>query len=248
MRDGAGFQLCGRPSVAGRVIPRRLAFAGGRCHVLEPGRKGSEGHGTSGFRQERGQGARIGTADAAEARRAEALKKEIESNGLDASGLTVETSGDTVVLKGRANSQEEKEKAIIAVGNIAGVARVDEAVEVPDAKEGVYHTVVKGDNLWKIAEKYLGSGARNKEIFEANRRTLRTRQDLSGAGSAHSGEVGLRSRGRGGFVSVGEPVAVRDTTGAMRSSGGAGVSAVASTGRRCGSGRWRGRGVCSDHG
>ena len=32
--------------------------------------------------------------------------------------------------------------------------------------------MAKGDNLWKIAEKYLGSGARNKEIFEANRPML----------------------------------------------------------------------------
>ena len=53
------------------------------------------------------------------------------------------------------------------------IAKVEEEVEVPDAKEAVYHTVVKGDNLWKIAEKYLGNGARNKEIFEANRPMLK---------------------------------------------------------------------------
>ncbi len=124
------------------------------------------------FVKSAGKALGIGAAEAAEAPEPDALKKEIESNGLDASGLTVETKGDTVVLKGKAKSQEEKEKAIIAVGNIAGVAKVDEAVEVPDAKEAVYHTVVKGDNLWKISEKYLGSGARNKEIFEANKPML----------------------------------------------------------------------------
>ena len=31
----------------------------------------------------------------------------------------------------------------------------------------------KGDNLWKISEKTLGSGARYKEVFEANRPMLK---------------------------------------------------------------------------
>lgn len=124
------------------------------------------------FVKSAGKALGIGAADAAEAPAPDDLKKEIESHGLDASGLTVETRGDTVVLKGTAKSQEEKEKAIISVGNIAGVAKVEEEVAVPDAQEAVFHTVVKGDNLWKIAEKYLGNGARNKEIFEANRPML----------------------------------------------------------------------------
>ena len=41
------------------------------------------------------------------------------------------------------------------------------------AAEPVFHTVVKGDTLWKISEKTLGSGARYKEIFEANRPMLK---------------------------------------------------------------------------
>ena len=77
-------------------------------------------------------------------------------------------------VSGKAASQEEKEKVILAVGNVAGVAKVEEAIETPEpAKEPVFHTVVKGDNLWKISEKTLGSGARYKEIFEANRPMLK---------------------------------------------------------------------------
>ena len=62
---------------------------------------------------------------------------------------------------------------ILAVGNVAGVAKVEEALETPEpAAEPVFHTVVKGDTLWKIAEKTLGKGARYTEIFEANRPML----------------------------------------------------------------------------
>ena len=76
-------------------------------------------------------------------------------------------------VTGRAPTQAEKEKIILAVGNVAGVAKVEEALETPEpAAEPVFHTVVKGDTLWKIAEKTLGKGARYTEIFEANRPML----------------------------------------------------------------------------
>jgi nucleoid-associated protein YgaU len=118
----------------------------------------------------------IGSAEAAEAapeKDAEALTNEIRELGLDAAGLKVEIDGDTVKLSGKAKSQEEKEKAILAVGNIEGVAKVEETVATPEpAKEPVFYTVEKGDNLWKIAEKHLGDGSRYPEIFEANKPML----------------------------------------------------------------------------
>ena len=43
--------------------------------------------------------------------------------------------------------------------------------EQPVAAIGTY-TVVKGDNLWKIAAKYLDSGARYTEIFELNKDSI----------------------------------------------------------------------------
>ncbi len=36
-----------------------------------------------------------------------------------------------------------------------------------------YHEVVKGDTLWKIAEKYYGDGNLYKDIFEANKDILK---------------------------------------------------------------------------
>ena len=35
------------------------------------------------------------------------------------------------------------------------------------------HTVVRGDNLWNLARKFLGSGPRYREIFELNRDQIR---------------------------------------------------------------------------
>ena len=69
---------------------------------------------------------------------------------------------------------EQKEKVILATGNVRGVAKVEEEIKAEkDAAEPVFHTVEKGDTLWAISEKTLGKGARYMEIFEANKPMLK---------------------------------------------------------------------------
>ena len=80
---------------------------------------------------------------------------------------------DTVVLSGEAANQETKEKLILAVGNIAGIARVDDRMTVADpTPEAVFHTVEKGEWLSKIAKKHYGDANKYNIIFEANRPML----------------------------------------------------------------------------
>ncbi len=111
----------------------------------------------------------FGAAEAAEPD-ADTLKKEIEELGLDAKGLDISVEGDKVKVTGDAVSQEMKEKVILAVGNVEGVAAVEDDVQGGDP---VFHTVEKGDTLWAIASKTLGNGARYEEIFEANKPMLK---------------------------------------------------------------------------
>ena len=112
-----------------------------------------------------------GAAEAAEAPEA-ALKKEIEDLGLDASGLDLKVEGDTVKVAGKAVSPERKEKVILAVGNVAGVAKVETSHD-EDTTAAVFHTVAKGDTLSAIAKKTLGNANRYMEIFEANKPMLK---------------------------------------------------------------------------
>lgn len=100
---------------------------------------------------------------------AAALQAEVADLGLDAEGLDISVEGDTVKVSGEAVSQEMREKVILAVGNVEGVATVEDDTSGP---EPVFHTVEKGDTLWAIAEKALGKGQRYNEIFEANRPML----------------------------------------------------------------------------
>lgn len=100
-----------------------------------------------------------------------ALKDELKDLGLEAEGLDIAVDGDQVKVSGTAPSQEMKEKVILAVGNIEGVATVDDQLD-GGGGEPIFHTVEKGDTLWAISEKTLGNGARYQEIFEANRPML----------------------------------------------------------------------------
>ena len=110
----------------------------------------------------------FGSAEAAEPDAA-VLAQEVEELGLDATGLDISVVDGKVKVSGDAVSQEMQEKVILAVGNVEGVAEVEDDVAGVDP---VFHTVKKGDTLWAISAKALGNGARYEEIFEANKPML----------------------------------------------------------------------------
>jgi len=106
---------------------------------------------------------------------AEAIHKELEKLGLNAKDLEVKVSGDTVQISGNAADPETREKLILAAGNVAGVAKVEDAIQTaaPAAPEPVFYTVVKGDTLSGISKKQYGNANKYMAIFEANRPMLK---------------------------------------------------------------------------
>lgn len=123
------------------------------------------------FIKDAGKSIGIGAAEASE-RPEEAIVAELKDLGLEADGVEISVDGDTVKVSGNAASQEVREKIILAAGNIDGVATVEESLDVPDAKEPVFHTVESGESLWKISAQHLGDGSKYMDIFEANRPML----------------------------------------------------------------------------
>jgi nucleoid-associated protein YgaU len=98
-----------------------------------------------------------------------ALRKEVEKLGLATDDIVIEVDGDTVKVTGKTTNQAEKEKILIALGNIKGIAKVEDHLEVDEpAPEAVYHTVVRGDTLWAISKKHYSAGSKYMLIFEAN--------------------------------------------------------------------------------
>lgn len=104
----------------------------------------------------------------------EQLKKHVESVGLGNPNITATVEGDKVILKGEVASQEEKEKIILATGNIDGVASVEDQITVtgPVAQAARFVTVEKGDTLSAISKKVYGDPNKYQKIFEANKPML----------------------------------------------------------------------------
>jgi nucleoid-associated protein YgaU len=108
----------------------------------------------------------------------DAIATYIRTQGLNATNLSVTFDGasHTVTVSGEAADQATKDKILVAAGNVHNVDKVDDQLSVttPAAAPTQFHTVVPGDNLWKIAEKYYGSGAKNDAIFQANTPMLKS--------------------------------------------------------------------------
>jgi nucleoid-associated protein YgaU len=102
------------------------------------------------------------------------LKKRIDTLGIKVDGLEIGLEGDAVSLSGNAASQADREKAILAVGNVDGIAKVSDKMTVgADAYTATFHTVEKGEWLSKIAQKYYDDSSKYMVIFEANKPMLK---------------------------------------------------------------------------
>ncbi len=134
------------------------------------------------FIKEAGRKLGIGKAEATQAEgapvppppTAEDLHAELEKLGLDVKDLNVEVAGDTVKITGNTPDQATKEKVILAVGNVAGVAAVEDSVNSAVAEpEAVIYVVKKGDTLSAIAKAQYGAASKYMAIFEANKPMLK---------------------------------------------------------------------------
>ena len=98
----------------------------------------------------------------------------IQDMGFDVTDLGVRVSGETATITGKVGTQEEREKVVLAVGNTAGIARVDDRLEVEKAEpEATFYTVKSGDTLSAIAKEHYGNASKYPVIFNANKPMLK---------------------------------------------------------------------------
>ncbi|MBD9577044.1 peptidoglycan-binding protein LysM [Pseudomonas sp. BGr12] len=108
-----------------------------------------------------------------EAQAAESLKDHIAKVGLGNPNIQVSVEGDKVIATGEVASQEEKEKILLTLGNVAGVSGVEDHITVATpAPEARFVTVKRGDTLSAIAKAEYGNANAYMKIFEANKPML----------------------------------------------------------------------------
>ena len=123
------------------------------------------------------------------------LGMHLREHGIDPSTIQFKFSGDTVVMEGTVPNQDTREKAVLIVGNVDGVGRVDDRLRVAGKGadfSGVTattsssaatsgngdwgsktYTVESGDTLSGIAKKVYGDAGKYNQIFEANKPMLK---------------------------------------------------------------------------
>lgn len=100
------------------------------------------------------------------------LTAEITRLGIPVSGLSVDL-GTQVHVGGTTETNADREKIILALGNVEGVSCVNDTIEVSNPEpESVFHTVQSGDSLSKISKEVYGDPMKYEAIFEANKPML----------------------------------------------------------------------------
>lgn len=107
------------------------------------------------------------------------LENQVRRMGLSVEMLRVDVKGELATVSGKVQTQADREKIVLTVGNTTGVSKVDDRmqlvpkkVEAPKEPEAKYYTVVKGDSLSKIAKVQYGDAQKYPVIFEANKPML----------------------------------------------------------------------------
>lgn len=117
-----------------------------------------------------------GDAAAAEpAKAAKALSDHVKQQGIGVGDdLEIIWIDGKAKVSGTAATQADKEKAILAIGNVEGVAAVEDNIQVTSTGERPARmvTVKKGDTLSAIAKTAYGNANKYMLIFKANQPML----------------------------------------------------------------------------
>ncbi len=99
--------------------------------------------------------------------------------GFKTENLKAVVDDETVILTGKVDTIPNKNRIVVAAGNVEGISKVDDRLAVlpigsdipvipPTEPEKEFYTVVSGDTLSKIAKRFYGDANKYPVIFEAN--------------------------------------------------------------------------------
>lgn len=118
--------------------------------------------------------------------KAEQIINHLKSYGFTTAGIKISVNDETVILTGQIDTIANKNKIIVAAGNVEGISKVEDRLTVlqtatgtrvgevkPPEPEKQFYTVVPGDTLSKISKQVYGNANKYPIIFEANKPMLK---------------------------------------------------------------------------
>jgi nucleoid-associated protein YgaU len=110
----------------------------------------------------------------------------LKSYGFNTAGIKISVNDETVILTGEVDTIANKNKIIVAAGNVEGISKVEDRLSLPHTTMGTrvgeveppepekqFYTVVPGDTLSKISKQVYGNANKYPIIFEANKPMLK---------------------------------------------------------------------------
>jgi len=105
--------------------------------------------------------------------KASMLQSILEAHDFDVDQLNISVDDDHVVVNGSTGTQGSREKIILALGNVDGIASVEDNIAIEHVEpESTFYEVQPGDSLSKISKKVYGDAMKYNMIFEANQPML----------------------------------------------------------------------------
>lgn len=120
-----------------------------------------------------------GNEEKREAEKAQAILEHLNKFQFDVENLAVEFDDGMVTVKGQVKEQLVRNRILVTAGNVEGVEKVNDQIEVVSPEpvveaepEKQFYTVKSGDSLSKISKQVYGDANKYNKIFEANRPML----------------------------------------------------------------------------
>jgi hypothetical protein len=109
----------------------------------------------------------------------ERVRKALRDAGVRITDLQVEVLHGVARLEGRVRRGEDAEVAILVAGNLPEIRAVDDQLDIDErGRPSRFHTVMPGEDVLTLADRFYGSPRHASVILQANRAVLRTAHDV----------------------------------------------------------------------
>lgn len=121
----------------------------------------------------------IGNTGLSNKKAEELITEKLANYHLEIKNFKINITNATAAISGTVANVATKEKVVLCIGNLAGIALVDDELEVKVKSEpSSFHNVKEGETLTTIATEFFGITNKAEAIFKANEPMLKHQNNI----------------------------------------------------------------------